>query len=346
MRLGEASTASNSPSNNDETADDAGNYSEDQYDDVRSDTTELPDLPPPMDDYDEALDSYPKNQTKYKSLNEILPSYDSTIPSDNEEAQCQTPLIAQKELYHASNQPQHDPHYHGDSADEDEFDCDDAGDETYVVEKDEEDDADYVDDEHRPPSQSGFTVSRYAPERSKLTDHVKSGRIVKLQSKPSKPKPTTTLYTAFNHTSKSTVGKGPLSPSSPTVYRTHSISSNPSLAQKSRSTTASISSLPTPISGIISQHPDSFAVVGLSQEEEEERPKPRCQRCRKSKKGCDRQRPCQRCKDAGIGIDGCISEDETGTRRGRAGALKKGGALTGGGVKKNAKPKKKITSKH
>ncbi|KAK0824511.1 hypothetical protein LTS02_018403, partial [Friedmanniomyces endolithicus] len=38
--------------------------------------------------------------------------------------------------------------------------------------------------------------------------------------------------------------------------------------------------------------------------------KPRCQRCRKSKKGCDRQRPCGRCKDAGIGAEGCVSEDE------------------------------------
>lgn len=46
---------------------------------------------------------------------------------------------------------------------------------------------------------------------------------------------------------------------------------------------------------------------------------PRCQRCRKSKKGCDRQRPCGRCKDAGIGIDGCISEDEANGRKGRYG---------------------------
>lgn len=47
--------------------------------------------------------------------------------------------------------------------------------------------------------------------------------------------------------------------------------------------------------------------------------KPRCQRCRKSKKGCDRQRPCQRCKDAGIGTEGCISEDEGNGRKGRFG---------------------------
>lgn len=47
--------------------------------------------------------------------------------------------------------------------------------------------------------------------------------------------------------------------------------------------------------------------------------KPRCQRCRKSKKGCDRQRPCQRCKDAGISLEGCVSEDEGNGRKGRYG---------------------------
>ncbi|KAM0272185.1 hypothetical protein ACHAQH_008835 [Verticillium albo-atrum] len=47
--------------------------------------------------------------------------------------------------------------------------------------------------------------------------------------------------------------------------------------------------------------------------------KPRCQRCRKSKKGCDRQRPCGRCKDAGLNADQCISEDEGNGRKGRYG---------------------------
>ncbi|EEY13937.1 conserved hypothetical protein [Verticillium alfalfae VaMs.102] len=45
----------------------------------------------------------------------------------------------------------------------------------------------------------------------------------------------------------------------------------------------------------------------------------RCQRCRKSKKGCDRQRPCGRCKDAGLSADQCISEDEGNGRKGRYG---------------------------
>ncbi len=67
----------------------------------------------------------------------------------------------------------------------------------------------------------------------------------------------------------------------------------------------------------------------LREDEEDLSAKPRCQRCRKSKKGCDRQRPCQRCKDAGIPPEGCVSEDETNGRRGRFGrhmgvAVKKG----------------------
>jgi len=57
----------------------------------------------------------------------------------------------------------------------------------------------------------------------------------------------------------------------------------------------------------------------LGADEEDLSSKPRCQRCRKSKKGCDRQRPCGRCKDAGIGIEGCISEDEGNGRKGRYG---------------------------
>lgn len=57
----------------------------------------------------------------------------------------------------------------------------------------------------------------------------------------------------------------------------------------------------------------------LGVDEEDLSTKPRCQRCRKSKKGCDRQRPCGRCKDAGIGIEGCVSEEENNGRKGRYG---------------------------
>lgn len=57
----------------------------------------------------------------------------------------------------------------------------------------------------------------------------------------------------------------------------------------------------------------------LGVDEEDLSSKPRCQRCRKSKKGCDRQRPCQRCKDAGLSADQCVSEDEGNGRKGRYG---------------------------
>ncbi|KAH6680872.1 hypothetical protein B0J14DRAFT_471151 [Halenospora varia] len=57
----------------------------------------------------------------------------------------------------------------------------------------------------------------------------------------------------------------------------------------------------------------------LGEDEEDLSSKPRCQRCRKSKKGCDRQRPCQRCKDAGLSADQCVSEDEGNGRKGRYG---------------------------
>ncbi|PTB62852.1 hypothetical protein BBK36DRAFT_1183700, partial [Trichoderma citrinoviride] len=68
----------------------------------------------------------------------------------------------------------------------------------------------------------------------------------------------------------------------------------------------------------------SVASVGhVSPAGEDEQPdlstKPRCQRCRKSKKGCDRQRPCGRCRDAGLSADQCISEDEGNGRKGRYG---------------------------
>ncbi|KAI0396136.1 hypothetical protein F5Y17DRAFT_137605 [Xylariaceae sp. FL0594] len=63
------------------------------------------------------------------------------------------------------------------------------------------------------------------------------------------------------------------------------------------------------------------AMSGLPAEDEQPdlSTKPRCQRCRKSKKGCDRQRPCGRCKDAGLSADQCISEDEGNGRKGRYG---------------------------
>ncbi|KAL9087711.1 MAG: hypothetical protein Q9159_003523 [Coniocarpon cinnabarinum] len=74
---------------------------------------------------------------------------------------------------------------------------------------------------------------------------------------------------------------------------------------------------PSPYSA--SGPPSKGSMSQLASDEEDLSAKPRCQRCRKSKKGCDRQRPCGRCKDAGIGVEGCVSEDEGNGRKGRFG---------------------------
>ena len=89
----------------------------------------------------------------------------------------------------------------------------------------------------------------------------------------------------------------------------------PSLVPTATKVPPSPASLPPP-----SRKPSSASTVNFQHQGDEDlSTKPRCQRCRKSKKGCDRQRPCQRCKDAGIGIEGCISEDEGNGRKGRFG---------------------------
>ena len=89
----------------------------------------------------------------------------------------------------------------------------------------------------------------------------------------------------------------------------------PSLVPPTTKVPPSPASLPPP-----SRKPSSASTVNFQHQGDEDlSTKPRCQRCRKSKKGCDRQRPCQRCKDAGIGIEGCISEDEGNGRKGRFG---------------------------
>ena len=77
---------------------------------------------------------------------------------------------------------------------------------------------------------------------------------------------------------------------------------------------------PSPASLSQSRKTSTASIVNFqNQGEEDLSTKPRCQRCRKSKKGCNRQRPCQRCQDAGLGADQCISEDEGNGRKGRFG---------------------------
>jgi hypothetical protein len=38
--------------------------------------------------------------------------------------------------------------------------------------------------------------------------------------------------------------------------------------------------------------------------------KSRCQRCKLKHKACDENHPCQRCSDAGIGVERCIPEEK------------------------------------
>ena len=91
-------------------------------------------------------------------------------------------------------------------------------------------------------------------------------------------------------------------------------------AKKTKSSSLATAKVPPSPASIQSQKTSSASIVNFQHQGEEDlSSKPRCQRCRKSKKGCDRQRPCQRCKDAGIGADGCISEDEGNGRKGRFG---------------------------
>ena len=138
------------------------------------------------------------------------------------------------------------------------------------------------------------------------------------QKKPSKPK------VAGAHV-KSRVPSMPKS-IKPQKQRQASVSSHKGRPRLSSASTSKMpispSSLPPPSRKTSNASTTlTFQAHSLNAGEDDEdlSTKPRCQRCRKSKKGCDRQRPCQRCKDAGIGIEGCISEDEGNGRKGRYG---------------------------
>ncbi|PSR94361.1 hypothetical protein BD289DRAFT_363637 [Coniella lustricola] len=78
-------------------------------------------------------------------------------------------------------------------------------------------------------------------------------------------------------------------------------------------------SLPASRKPSVTSNPPGIAAMSTEDDHPDLSTKPRCQRCRKSKKGCDRQRPCGRCRDAGIPAELCISEDEGNGRKGRYG---------------------------
>ncbi|KAG0126595.1 hypothetical protein HOY82DRAFT_580965 [Tuber indicum] len=274
MRLGELPSGSATISTLDETAREEDSFSSEcgEFgDDGRSDTAELPDMPPRGPDEGPGSPIiYPRNHKKYKSLDEILPSFDST------------PLPLPAPL----------PQY---------------------------------------PKGTVKAVKRQQPTQS---------------SKPkSKPKPRSEHH-------------WPISPASPPASRKPSVASVASSKARSNIMTSNnpVANVHTPMVLLGQQtatpvdenklhtqyfHNDNNNKLGV----EEPIVKPRCQRCRKSKKGCDRQRPCQRCKDAGIPAGECISEDEAGTRRGRQAAAAAAKKAAGGGLaglnKNKAKGKRK-----
>lgn len=124
------------------------------------------------------------------------------------------------------------------------------------------------------------------------------------KSKSAAPSKRDSTVGPFNRSNKSRLPGPPKSKTNPTSASKVPMSPA-SLPSQSRKTSAASSTI------------NFQAQYGV--DEEDLSSKPRCQRCRKSKKGCDRQRPCGRCKDAGICADGCISEDEGNGRKGRYG---------------------------
>lgn len=147
------------------------------------------------------------------------------------------------------------------------------------------DDADY-EDGAEDDSLGGLKSNEPKPPKTQ-----QPGKLQAPGAKPTKPKAPKPLKTTKPKKANAAIATGPMSPASlPNQSRKPSIAS---------------------------------ASVVAGQQGEDDQPdlstKPRCQRCRKSKKGCDRQRPCGRCRDAGLSADQCISEDEGNGRKGRYG---------------------------
>lgn len=351
MRLGRVCSATTS-TQEDNYEDEAFSSDGGEFgDDGRSDTTELPDPPPGLPN---SPIIYARDKMKFKSLDEILPSFDSTDPSDNDESPesiAPTQHYSYEELPRVVEQHRQQPHTAG--GEDEDFDdgFDDDADETYIGKEEEDDDADYDEDLDDIPliktvrGRKTSSVPSGPPSNVGIGPKAKPA-LPKGVAKAIKRKQQPTLQThGLKKPKHSPESQWPISPASPPSSRKPSVvSSSNGNSNKSRSNTITTLTLSTPTSlyGQQTATPvdDRPHVLGP----DEPLPKPRCQRCRKSKKGCDRQRPCQRCKDAGIGADGCISEDEAGTRRGRQAAAAARKAAAGGGLglgKLKSKTKKK-----
>lgn len=163
-----------------------------------------------------------------------------------------------------------------------------------------------------------------APKLKKVTKanapHSASKQARPQTSAPSKAKPKTSKAKAVGNTMQFPVSNGTSAPTTNGAAKT----------KKANGTTTTVSvpmspaSLPPSRKLSVSSNgglpPIAAGPGGLGDDDSADlSSKPRCQRCRKSKKGCDRQRPCGRCRDAGIPAELCISEDEGNGRKGRYG---------------------------
>lgn len=357
MRLGRVSDCSAATSTLEDTFDEEEVFSSDggEYgDDGRSDTTELPD--PPAGGLSNSPIIYPRDKMKFKTLDEILPSFDTTEPSDNEESPEQRApgqYYIHPEESSRTEQLHHQTHPHGVEDEEDYDDLfDDDADETYIgKEEEEDDDADYDEDLDEIPLIKIVRGRKMSSAPSAPSSNMGIG----VKIKPALPKGVVKATKRRQPIPQTNGSKKPrhfpephwpISPASPPSSRKPSVaSSSNGNTNKSCSNIITTLTLSTPTSLYSQQTATPVDDRPHLLRPDDPLPKPRCQRCRKSKKGCDRQRPCQRCKDAGLGADECISEDEAGTRRGRQAAAAARKAAAGGSGAGLGKLKTKVKKK-
>ncbi|KAG6022305.1 hypothetical protein E4U19_005114 [Claviceps sp. Clav32 group G5] len=150
---------------------------------------------------------------------------------------------------------------------------------------------------------------------------------VKAKSTSTKPK-TITSASVSKPAAQPKALKAPRPASAPKAKKQAPFAAAPTSAASPASAAVNMAAAAThgpmsPASSNQSRKPSVASASHMLHPGDDEQPdlstKPRCQRCRKSKKGCDRQRPCGRCRDAGLSADQCISEDEGNGRKGRYG---------------------------
>ncbi|TGZ80580.1 hypothetical protein EX30DRAFT_372208 [Ascodesmis nigricans] len=335
IRLGNANSGSNSAPMG-EHRDNYSGSGEYGGEDARSDTTEIPEHLPPMSRGYGLPDSpilfSGAHPPKAKHLDGVLHSYGATNPSDDENQPS-----AAVDSRHYPKQP-NGVRRKGHNTTDDEYveSYGEEAEDVYIPKEEDENDGDYDDDLDDVPLKMRRDKKLAAPapivassSKSKHTPSKNSKASKRNSSGSSQAKSSSNVHAE----------RYPISPASPPISRKPSVASASGNKSRSAPHTHSAHGFDTPASqGHVSMAPPS--INGIADDIPQ---RPRCQRCRKSKKGCDRQRPCQRCKDAGIPADQCISEDEAGTRRGRqAAAAAKRAATTNGIVKPKTKKKKVV----